>query len=212
MNILPHPPETQPRIDLIADNDPARGVHFIAETLGSTILVALYPDGGPVVGCYVDSNDTAAAEEWAVRMNAVGRNIYYHGNCPTPGLNKKVNKADIVSIRSVYADVDAKDGRTMDQALDAVRSLPLTPTFIVMTGGGYQPVWVLSDPLPPTDENIRRVEMLGKRIAGMLGGDDVQNIDRILRLPFTVNYPSAGKRAAGRDECLSGIVAEGATS
>jgi hypothetical protein len=80
------------------------------------------------------------------------------------------------------------------------------PTMTIMTGGGFQPIWMFAASLPATAENLRRAEALGKRIAELTGGDPVQNVDRILRLPFTINRPDQKKRDAGRVTCPSGIV------
>jgi len=75
-----------------------------------------------------------------------------------------------------------------------------------MSGGGYQPIWLFEEPIPATPENTARVESLGSNIATLINGDGVQNIDRILRVPFTRNFPDAKKRKAGRPETISGIV------
>jgi hypothetical protein len=43
-------------------------------------------------------------------------------------------------------------------------------------------------------------------LADQLGGDDCENLDRVMRLPFTVNRPNAKKIKAGRGPVLADIV------
>lgn len=43
-------------------------------------------------------------------------------------------------------------------------------------------------------------------IAKALGGDNCHNVDRLLRLPGTINMPNAKKRAAGRVPTLARII------
>ena len=94
----------------------------------------------------------------------------------------------------------------MEGALATIKALRLKPSFVIMTGGGYQPLWLLDHPLQATDEVVRRAEAIGKRIAELTSSDPVQNVDRILRLPFTRNYPNARKRAEGRTACNSDVL------
>jgi hypothetical protein len=202
----PRAEENQASRSICSANDPGRGVDFIARALGPTTLIAIRPDDGPAGGFYLDPDNVADAAAWAERLSADGCNIYYSSNQPAPGTNKKPLKSDIQFIRCWHADVDAKDGRTLEQALVDIGKMPLPPSFIVATGGGYQPIWMLSEPVQATTITIDRAERAGMRLAKLLGGDAVQNVDRILRVPFTVNYPNAKKRAAGRKPCLSGIV------
>ncbi len=136
-------------------------------------------------------------------------NMYFTANQPRPGCGRKPSKADIAALRCAYADIDAKDDRDMAAAFAAIGAVPLPPTCTIMTGGGFQPLWMLKDPVVVTPEVIRCAEALGGRIADLTGGDRVQNADRILRLPYTTNYPNARKRAAGRVPCPSGLVITG---
>lgn len=111
-----------------------------------------------------------------------------------------------MSLRTCYADIDTKNGRSMAGAFAAISTVKLPPDLVLLTGGGFQPLWLFKQPLPNTEVNASRVEALGAQIAELTGGDAVANVDRILRLPFTVNYPNQKKRSAGRVACLSGVV------
>ena len=193
----------------VVEDDPKLGLSYVLGVFGSTTLTAIHPDSHQISGCYLDENSRASATVWAQDKNQAGYNLYFAANRPKPGLAKKASKQDIHSITAVYGDIDAKDGRTMEEALSAVLRIQPAPSLIIMSGGGYQPIWMLRKPLLVTPENIRRAEGIGRRIAAEAGGDAVQNIDRILRVPFTRNFPDAKKRAAGREVCLSGIVVMG---
>lgn len=117
-----------------------------------------------------------------------------------------LDQRDIKMLRvAAMADLDAKGGRTLDQLRDALLLLP-TPSVIIASGGGYQPIWLLPEPIPATPEAIIHSETLSRRIAGLAGGDAVQSVDHILRMPFTLNFPDETKRAAGRTVCASGLL------
>jgi len=52
------------------------------------------------------------------------------------------------------------------------------------------------------------VENINKSLAQHLGGDHCHNIDRIMRLPGTINWPNAKKKEAGRVPVLATIIDE----
>ena len=74
---------------------------------------------------------------------------------------------------------------------------------------GVSTTLVAAEPLPATPENIARAEAAGTKIAALVAGDAVQNIDRILRLPFTINHPNAKKHATGRVPTPAGAIDTG---
>ena len=76
------------------------------------------------------------------------------------------------------------------------------PTVTVFSGGGFQAFWALGEPT----EDLHRVERLNAALAHQLGGDNCHNIDRIMRLPGTINVPNAKKRKAGRQPALAHVV------
>jgi hypothetical protein len=199
--------EAAPFTIVVKDN-PAEGVAFVLHEIGPTTLVAIQPDTRAIDGHWLDGTCVDQAAAWAESRNKAGYNLYYTLNLPRHGTSKKPAKAGIKAVRGFCADVDAKDGRTMDQCLASIAALPLRPSFIIMSGGGFQPVWLLDRLVPVVDETVCQwAEEIGKRIVEITHSDAVQNVDRILRMPFTVNYPNKTKRCAGRTVCLSGVLA-----
>lgn len=77
----------------------------------------------------------------------------------------------------------------LDEALELVRRFPLPPSMIVHTGGGIQPYWLLQE--PATADEYRAIvdswETTWRQIAHPIHVDSVFNIDRVLRIPGTVN-------------------------
>jgi hypothetical protein len=179
-------------------------LEFLLCHLGPMTLLALVPDLGLITGHWTREADDATLQ-WITKLNQTGRNIYFSLNQPLPGLNKKASKAEIVSYRATCADSDAKNGRSMADCLAAIEQLPLPPSFIIMTGGGYQPVWLI-EPLPASPNAQQHLEAIGRTIGDRTGSDRVENVDRILRLPGTINHPNARKRAAGRTRCMASLL------
>ena len=84
--------------------------------------------------------------------------------------------------------------------------MPSWATVIIDSGGGYQAFWRLREPVVLTPNNVVELEGYNKRLAAALGGDDCHNLDRIMRLPGTINLPDAKKRERGRVPALARVV------
>ena len=54
----------------------------------------------------------------------------------------------------------------------------------------------------PVEEHASWAEDQGRGLAARFGGDKVQNIDRVMRLPGPLDLPDAGKQARGREPAL----------
>ena len=188
-----------------ARDDPAAGLAFILNVAGPTTVVAIHPGRGNIQARWLDQGTLPEAAAWAVKRSEEGFNLYWTPNLPTQGLARKPAKADVRELRALWADVDGKAGRTLGQAQAAVLALP-EASFIIASGGGFQPVWLLDAPLPAASDTIAEAEAVGRRLAAAAHGDPVQSVDHILRLPFTLNYPNATKQKAGRVVCVSGLV------
>jgi len=64
---------------------------------------------------------------------------------------------------------------------------------LVDSGGGYQPYWLLREPVELNQETIARLEGINRGLALALGGDAAAtDASRILRLPGTFNLKLAG--------------------
>ena len=63
----------------------------------------------------------------------------------------------------------------------------VAPTLIVFSGRGVQFIWYADKRYKASEKNIDYWEGLGRSIIATIGGDAVQNVDRLLRLPGTMN-------------------------
>jgi hypothetical protein len=141
------------------------------------------------------------------------RNLYFHVNSPMRDLTKKADREDILSVDWFHIDIDPRAGEDLDaerkRALDVLtNNLPdgvPKPTVIIFSGGGYQAFWKLEDPIKidgdlPKGEDAKRYNV---QLELRFGADNCHNIDRIMRLPNTMNIPDARKIKKGRVPTLA---------
>jgi len=153
-------------------------------------VVAIEPDSGLITA--ITTTDYDEIEAFVDRFNGK-RNLYYSVNRPRAGApNRKLTKGDIEACEFLYVDIDPPpDGTNADIDLDAIWESD--PSFIVDSGNGYNVLWRID----PT--GAETAEAHGRGLVKRYGGDPgVWDAPRILRLPGTVNLPTAKKRKAGR--------------
>ncbi len=181
---------------------------------GPWVLTAIIPDGATDT---ITARDADAVRAF-VRTHDGKRNIYYSVN-PTRGeMSSKAAKKDIARIEYLLADLDPKEGETPEAAkaryLAALKDGKPAFTAMVDSGNGLQGLWKLVDPIvlpdpaaPEWAQVVGDVEARMKaqmeRLESVAG---TQNIDRILRLPGTVNIPSRAKLRAGRVACPTRLI------
>lgn len=104
---------------------------------------------------------------------------------------KRVKNDDVPAINCLFTELDAKDARygSMDAVWERVNNLdPLPqPSVIIHSGGGLHLYWLLHEPFELTADNRQGVKDLLKRWVAEIGGDDVKDLARVLRVPGTVN-------------------------
>lgn len=152
---------------------------------------------------------------WLERYNGQ-RNIYFHVNPTIGDVDKKAEREDIAALAWLHVDVDPRAGE--DIAQEQERALGLfterlpqgvpAPTCVIFSGGGYQAFWRLEDPFPIDGEKSRYEEakLYNLQLELLFGADNCHNVDRIMRLPGTVNLPDARKLKKGRRAALAEVV------
>ncbi|MGR3608738.1 MAG: hypothetical protein ACU0BN_07760, partial [Sulfitobacter sp.] len=174
---------------------------------GAVLHVERMDSAGPVkpVAKSYGPNDGAAFKKFLDTNNGPEwrRNCYFVGN--SEHLVGKRNKANTKAASFLHIDLDCKDfSGTESEAGDYILGLLLEekirpkgvprPSFVWFTGGGFQALWKLAEPLDP-----EAAEDLNRGLIQVLGGDvGTHNVDRLLRMPFSVNWLNDKKREAGR--------------
>lgn len=126
-------------------------------------------------------------------------NLYFVVNLPTTPLQTSPQEEEIEALLAVTLDVDLPADAPDEQrtaVLDAIRAVVPPPTAVVWSGGGWQAHWLYDAPL--SLGYSERVAAACQKLAAAFGGDAVQNINRLMRLPGTVNVLNEKKRRAGR--------------
>lgn len=184
---------------LAFDPDIARSLF---ESLDQIHLVYIHPNGVGVHGRdFGERVEEALAD--AAKANANGFNIYWTVNRVGAGLHKKPGKHDIRAARFVHVDIDPpKSGGAFDRAeiTAALQEIACPPSFIIDSGGGLQAFWRLEAPCA----NLASIEAINLQVRDWFEADACQNIDRLMRVPGSVNYPDKRKVARGRIPRLAG--------
>ncbi|UPT53102.1 hypothetical protein [Synechococcus phage Yong-M3-232] len=168
------------------------------ENRGGIHLVAIHPKTGVTFGHHF-AYDTPAALAFIEKHNGDGMGIYWSVNAVRPHRHQKPAKADISHARFVHVDIDPpKNGGRFDKPaiLEALSDLPTPPSFVIDSGGGLNAFWRLDAPC----ENLASIEAINRQVQDFYGADACWNIDRIMRVPGTVNYPNKAKMLRGRGE------------
>lgn len=189
----------------------------------SELILSITPEGCDPFGQRYAVNER---EQFVRNLPSANDRLdtYFSINLPRKVMHKKPKKSDLGTIRAVFVDLDPEKGRpveeerariaaeTTDAAL-AAKGLPL-PSVRTYSGGGCWLFWLLAEPIivpewaSPTDmpEIVRKVDGIGRRIASLLPhGDSCFNVDRIARLPGTVNWASLNPRKPGRADALASV-------
>lgn len=184
--------------------DKAAVLAFIFTTIQTDIhIVSINSETMQTQGRWF-GGDAKAAADWAFSANVRGFNAYWTVNVCRPGVNSKPKKSDIIGTRFLHVDIDPpKDGSVFDKAA-ATQSLieaPIPPTAAIDSGGGLQAFWRHDGRVVPDE-----VEALNRALSAQFAGDAVANVDRLMRLPGTVNWPDAKKRARGRVPVMASTI------
>lgn len=143
------------------------------------------------------------------------RNIYYSVNRPLRDMSKKAERVDIAEMGFLHVDVDPRTNENFEEEKSRIEDkftnkLPTglpKPSALVFSGGGYNALWRLDEAipialgdltLPEIEARYEDAKRYNLQLEILLQGDNCHNIDRILRLPGSVNWPTTKKKAKGR--------------
>lgn len=132
-------------------------------------------------------------------------NLYFCVNPLRRDPGTKASEADVAALAYIHVDHDPPKveltpeelTRARAELYKAVDGFKRKPTVVIDSGNGYGGFWQLGEPIPH-DGNTDELKAINKRLASYLGADHCQNIDRVMRLPGTLNLPSERKRELGR--------------
>lgn len=161
--------------------------------------------------------------KWLADRNTAQWNVYYSVNLVTHDIDKKAKREDIAQMTSLHVDVDPRTGESLESEHVRIRALfdsrlpsgVPRPSGLVFSGGGYNGLWRLQESIPIAAPGLTAQEVEARyeeakrynlQLEILFGGDNCHNVDRILRLPGTVNWPNPKKRKQGRTPSVSEIV------
>lgn len=184
---------------------------------GPWVLVGIDPNKKGLEAGTFSANDLDGLRAWLEEWGTKKRyNLYFTVNPCVRALKTKPSREHIASLSWLHVDLDPRPGEDLDAERARIlallrdptpKGLP-KPTALLFSGGGYQAFWRLREPhlLDGTAETYEDAKRWNKQIELLLGGDNCHNVDRIMRLPGSINRPDPKKRKKGRTEVLAELI------
>lgn len=177
---------------------------------GPWILTAILPNRGEIKTTTFEATEVKQMEKWIAGYQGV-RNIYYTLNTVKEKVISKPLKTQIKELYALHCDCDPRAGedfsKERERILQKLQSFQPEASIIIDSGGGFQIIFLLQAPvtLDGTIEMAEEYELYNRQLELLLDGDHCFNIDRILRLPGTINVPDEKKIKKGRVATLSSV-------
>lgn len=196
--------------------DTAAALAFLRnyEPSGPWVLTAIRPDRKAISTATFRPGQEEAAQKWIDEYNG-NRNIYFHVNPTLRDMTRKADREDVKALAFLHVDLDPRPGEDIakerERALGLLRQPPGNippPTIIIDSGGGYQGFWRLRE-AQPINGDLAKAEdakLWNLELELRFGADNCHNVDRIMRLPGTINLPDEKKRKKGRKPALATLI------
>jgi hypothetical protein len=170
-------------------------------------IKAIDPAGGALSLCGDPSRPEHRTELIKFINTHIGRRNLYFGTNPRRtelgGTTQDAKAPDVVARRTAFVDMDNKDADAdADPNWTRTRAELKAegPVLLVETGNGFHAHFAVEE---ATDDALAAsVGPLADAMAA-LGSDNVADLTRIARLPWTVNLPKDNKRARGAVPALA---------
>lgn len=178
---------------------------------GPWVLTSIVPDSGRITTTTFEAGSQAKMRAWIDERQGK-QNIYFTVNPVIRPINNKPAKTDIRGMAALHVDVDPRIGEELEsereRALKVLSEFKPKPTVIIDSGGGFQGFWLLDQEYKTDGDEAKAAELeaYNLQIEVLLQADSCHNIDRIMRVPGTINLPNEKKRKKGRVATLARIV------
>lgn len=178
---------------------------------GDWQLTAIVPDGKITTATFRGEARAQEARAW-IEERQGRENLYFTVNPLLRPMNSKPKKADMRGMAALHVDIDPRVGEPMEaeraRAEKLLRGFTPPPTVIIDSGGGFQGFWLLDQEVRTdgSEDRAAELEAYNLQLEVLMQADACHNIDRIMRLPGTVNVPNAKKRKKGRQPSLARVV------
>lgn len=174
---------------------------------GWLALTAIRPEAGhnTLTRTFNMPAQAESLTQWALKNNKAGYNVYFTPNPVKEKITKKASADDIAQVDYAFTDIDPDTSHSYQQGRDnllarahgELKNNIHRPTWIIDSGNGLNVLYGLSEPLMDKDKG----KLLNQGLVAMFDGDrSAVDVSRILRMPFTTNYPSKAKLKKGYPE------------
>jgi len=178
-------------------------------------ITVIHPNDKNIITRTFDNSQMDNLLKFVEYHNGEGYNIYFNVNRAYKREDKKYKKSDVAFVDYFHVDVDLQGGgapfsEQRKEILELLENYKPKPSIIIDSGGGFQGFWKLATSIEVSHDeqhsNVADIEAYNNQIRTILGADATQNIDRIMRLPFTSNFPNEKKRDMGRTKSQASLV------
>ena len=172
---------------------------------GHITLTAIPPAGGATTTATFAPIRVEAMGRWLQIHQAANKNVYFQVNETHPQCARKPAKGDIIAALCRRADVDPMDDDYpyMDER-DRLHRLAAFEQLRYAAANHGTGQWQRDIPAMVVSRELltpgmqEAVEAENKAVEAAVGAGGTFNIDRLLRLPGTLNFPNAKKMRLGR--------------
>lgn len=184
------------------------------------VLTSIVPDGKTTTATF-KAKDAGIAASWIESRQGV-ENLYFTVN-PTRGpMSSKPAKESMSRMVALHLDLDPRI-KTDDQIdattwiaserqriLGQLNKADPRPSVVVDSGGGFQFFWRLKADAKLEINGVvtkaQELEAYNIQLSRLYGADNCHNIDRLMRLPGTINIPNRLKLKKGRTTTLASLL------
>jgi hypothetical protein len=127
-------------------------------------------------------------EAFVLKWDRKYRGLYYCVSTLQPGSTTR-SKATLAELNCLHVDIDFRSiAVTPEEVQRTLHETMYLPSIVVHSGNGLHAYWLFKESVKATLENIKRHEMLLRRLANHLGGDlACAEAARLMRLPGSHN-------------------------